>query len=307
MLKAYFRLWPYGNSSTLYFWHRMQCLVICLMSGVSVAMAQSGSTAQPGIQAAWDRLYDEQGGAVQLPQAPQTPPSWHEYVTLRLKGAYQYNGVDFSGDPTVGFAVDDGPALTVTPAGVSFPQVFEPDDHKLRAAGALGTHGFGHERVNTYLLGAIRQDLDGTPDGSPFQSILDAHGGERYDLSNAFIEMNGLSTQGVASRMQLRLGRQFVPDLHAGLLGSAVIDGGRFAYMDLQVDMMLFAGRWEEFYQDVSTTFVGGGRFAYRIFADPASTVDLEPYVEYLNVSDTEHGESTHRHTYGMRRPLAGA
>ncbi len=309
MLNVYFGLWSACDDIAICLkkgmgyapLKKVRWLVMGLMSGLGLAMAQNGIAAESTIQAAWDRIYEAKGDAVQPPQTPGTPPSWHEYTTLRLNGAYQYNAVDFSGDPTVGFAVDDGPALTVTPAGVSFPQAFESGDHKLRVAGALGTHGFGHERVNTYLSGIIRQDLDGTPEGSPFQSILDAHGGGRYDLSNAFVEMNGLSAEGVASRMQLRLGRQFIPDFHVGLLGSAVIDGGRFAYTDLQLDAMLFAGRWSAFYQDVSATFVGGGRFAYRLFADPAFAVDLEPYVEYLNVSDTEHGESTHWHTYGVR------
>lgn len=261
----------------------------------------SKAASRQRIKRAWDKVYEMQVGQPVSPQTSPSGPSLPEYVTFSLGGAYTFNSVDFSGEPTVSFIVDDGPDFTVTPEGISFPQVFESTGHTFASYASLGTRGYGHDRVNTYVSAVLRHDLDGTTAGSPFQTILDDHGGETLDLSNAFVEMNGLGITGVPSHMDVRLGRQFIPAYRVGFLGSPVIDGARFDYDDSRIEMALFAGRWVAFYKSVSGVFVGGGRIARQLFPNPQSDVGLAPYVEYLYVNDTEGSMATNRHTYGLR------
>ncbi len=272
-------------------------LLVCAYGNID---AQGRDASGDQIEAAWGRLYNAGGEKAPEPKAAESSPWWYDYVTLNVGGTYEYQAVDFSGDPTVSFVVDREPAEMVTPAGFSFPQVLESSDHKFKAAGALSTHGLGHERVNTYISTVLRHDLDGLTLGSPFQSILDDHGGERVDLSNAFVELNGLAARGLPSSMSIRIGRQFIPDFRVGLLGSPVIDGARLGYQDEQTDVKLFIGRWEAFYQDVSEVLVAGGRFSHQLASDPAATFGLEPYVDFLYFRDTEHDEETYRAVFGL-------
>ncbi len=305
------RLWLLSNCYVRHSWRPIRFALLGLLwLFVTGLMAPVGKTdiaaaqrtdAGSRITEAWRQVYATQADTAVPSPSSGPPPSLLEYVTFSLGGEYTFNTVDFSNDPTVSFVVDDGPDLTLTPDGVSFPQVFESNDHKFDAYTALSTRGFGHSRVNTYISAILQHDLDGTTAGSPFQSILDDHDGDKLDLSNAFIEMNGLSAAGALSHMQVRLGRQFLPDLPVAYLGSAVIDGGRFAYNDARLDMALFAGRWVPFYDDASQVFMGGGRMAYQIFPKPASPVGLAPYIEFVHFNDTEQSMTTNRHTYGVQ------
>jgi hypothetical protein len=208
-------------------------------------------------------------------------------LTLRLRST-----------PT--FVVDDGPAFTLTPNGVSFLQVFESTDHKFGSYLAVGTRGWGHERVNVYLSARLQSDLDGTTAGSPFQSILDDHDDTKFDLSNAFIEMRGLGVGRFSPRMSAKVGRQFLPYFRIGMFGSSVMDDGKVAYGDERADAELFIERWAPFYESVDGAVVGGGRIGYELYPDPGSPVGLAPYAEYLYFNDGE-GQSAHRHTYGIR------
>jgi hypothetical protein len=236
----------------------------------------------------------------EVPAASGEAPALSDYLTLEFGWGVAHNGVKFSGDPTVTFVVDNGPDFSTPPAGVSFPQVFEATDDKFKSYMSLGTRGLGHERLSTYLSAVLYADLDGTTAGSPFQSILDDHDGTKVDLSNAFIEMNGLGHQGVWSQVRARIGRQFIPDFRMGLLGSPVIDGGRFSYRGEQLQVDLFSGRWAAFYESVSV-FVGGGQATFQLYPDPTLEIGVAPYMEYLYLQDTDEGSRALRHTYGAR------
>ena len=274
-------------------------LLHMLTYGTPAVLAQQGAARQR-IEAAWDKIEAAQAGATAPAQPTAASPSLQEYLTVGFGADYALNGANFSGDPTTTFVVDDGPDFTLTPNGVSFPQVFESTDHKFGSYLAVRTRGFGHDRVNVYLSARLRSDLDGTTDGSLFQSILDDHDGTKFDLSNAFIEMRGLGVGKFSSRMSARVGRQFLPYFRIGMLGSAVMDGGKVTYLDERTDAELFIGRWAPFYESVEGAVVGGGRIVYELYPDPGSPVGLAPYVEYLYFNDGE-GESTHRQTYGVR------
>jgi len=274
-------------------------LLHMLTYGTPAVWAQEGSSRQR-IEAAWDKIEAAQAGAPASVQPSAASPLLQEYLTVGFGADYALNGANFSGDPTTTFVVDDGPDFTLTPNGVSFPQVFESTDHKFGSYLAVGTRGWGHERVNVYLSARLRSDLDGTTAGSPFQSILDDHDGTQFDLSNAFIEMRGLGVGRFSSRMSARVGRQFLPYFRIGMFGSSVMDGGKVAYVDERTDAEVFIGRWAPFYESVDGAVVGGGRILYELYPDPGSPVGLAPYAEYLYFNDGE-GQSAYRHTYGIR------
>lgn len=245
------------------------------------------------IEAAWDKVYAAQVVETVPSQPPAEPAQAHEYLTLNFGADYTLQAVDFSGEPTVSFIVDGGPLTS--------SNVFESRDHKFRSYLSLGTRGLGHNRVNTYVSAILRSDLNGTTSGSPFQSILDDHDGTKFDLSNAYVEMNGLGTDAFLSHMSARVGRQFLPDFHVGFLGSSVMDGGRLAYADKGIDAKLFVGRWAPFYESTTSAFVGGGHLQYQLFPSPDSDIGLAPYVEYLYFNDTDQSMTSNRHTYGLR------
>ena len=274
-------------------------LLHMLTYGAPAALAQPG-TSQQRIEAAWDKIEAAQAGEAAPAPPSAASPALQEYLTVGFGAGYALNGANFSGDPTTTFVVDDGPDFTLTPNGISFPQVFESTDHKFGSYLTLGTRGLGHDRVNVYLSARLRSDLDGTTEGSPFQSILDDHNGTKVDLSNAFIEMRGLGVGRFSSRMSARVGRQFLPYFRIGMFGSAVMDGGKVSYLDERADAELFIGRWAPFYKNVDGAVVGGGRILYELYPDPAASVGLAPYMESLYFNDGE-GEAAFRHTYGVR------
>jgi hypothetical protein len=202
-----------------------------------------------------------------------------EYVTLRYGIEYTRNFVSFTDRPTRTFVVDDGPALSVTPSGLSFPSVFDGDDDRMYSYLSLGTRAYGSSRVSTYVSLVTYHDLDSTPDGSPFISVLDGFNGRnRTDLINAYADINGLTKQGPLSQVSARLGRQFAFDYDSWLLGSAVVDGVSLRHSTARSEVTTFFGWRESFFADPSSHFTTGGSFSYRLRPETTARVDFFQY-----------------------------
>jgi len=306
-------------------WERRALLVFFGVSWLAIsllipigALAESDGVApaddahRSEMTAVWGTVYQSEGVQVVEPSGPTPPPPalssappgrfkhFLDYLTAQLGTRYTYSRADFSGDPNIGGVVDNGPPLTLTPQGFSYPPVFQSDDSKLDTYATLGTTGLLSNNVNTYLSGVYRHDFD-TTRGSPFQSILDAYGGDKGDLINGYAEVNGLARHGLLSNASTRVGRVFIPYSDPGLLGAPVMDGGRFAYDDGRNQAQVFAGRWEPFYGGVGgDIFVGGGMVSRQLLPKAGPHAGLAPYVEYLHFNSTGN-DSSNRHIYGFR------
>lgn len=243
------------------------------MSGAAVTQHPTRTTGQ--VQAAargdnarieeyWGRLYDKQEPEMVPAVEPAFPPSALEQLNFSVGSTYTANFVSFTGRPTRTLVIDNGPPLTVTPAGFSFPQVFEASDDRFSSYLALGTRGYANPWINTYVSAIHQQDLDGKTAGSPFQSLLDAFGGgQRTELLNAYAEVNGLGMAALP-QARLRIGRQFVFDYTPELLGSPVIDGAILSYQGSRLEAALFSGRRVNFFGDPEDDFAMGGSASYQ-------------------------------------------
>lgn len=250
----------------------------------------ASSQAQPAvghpaarIEQFWRRIYGEE--QIEKPRAPDLvpPPALSErtgfkdfldHLSFRFGSTYTRNFVSFTGRRTTTFVVDDGQPLTVTPEGFSFPQVFESSDDRIHSYLVLGTRGYIHPRVNTYVSLIHQDDLDGTREGSPFQSILDAfRHGRRTQVLNGYAEMNGLGA-GLLSPWSLRLGRQFAFDSAPDLLGSPVIDGATLGYHDSRLAIAVLSGRRVNFFGDQEADFSMGASAAYQFQPGTSGTVN---------------------------------
>ncbi len=223
------------------------------------------------IEEYWRRAYGEE--LEPTPPAP-VPARVADHLNVQFGSTYTHNTADFTGKPTRTLVVDNGPPLTVTPEGFSFPQVFKNGDDKFSSYLTLETRGLGDPRVNTYVSVIDQHDLDGTSPGSPFHSILDAFGGgQRTEPLNAYVEMNGLG-MGALAQSSLRLGRQFVFDYAPNLLGSPVIDGATLAYRGSGLDVALFSGRRVNFFGDSDADFSMGASASYQFQPGTSGTVN---------------------------------
>ena len=254
--------------------------------------------------AAWGSVYESTG--VQVEAGVDTPrvmtsrrgTQWDhflDYLTVAMGSEYVYNWIDFSGKPTISFIPQTGAR--------SDPTVFEDDDHKFNWYGSVGTVGAGHSRLNTYFSGVYRRDLDEHADGSPFQSILNGFsGGDKGNLQNGWAELNGLAETGFFSNTKARLGRVFIPYTFPGLVGSPAIDGGRLSYDDSRNEVNGFAGRWEPFYDGVSSEVViAGGSVSRQLFPKWGPKFGIAPYAEFLFFDDTGQSDNSTKHIYGFR------
>lgn len=235
-------------------------VVVCAWG--SAGHAQAAAAGSGGrILEYWQRVYVEEPEAE--PSRPVAiPPRFGDHGGptnfVQLGSTYTHTRADFTGKPTRTLVVNEGPPLTVSPRGFSFPQAFKKSNDRLDTYLALGSRGFGDPRVNTYASAITQRDLDGTPAGSPFQSMLDAFAhGQRTELLNAYVEVSGFGT-GALAQSSARLGRQFVLDYAPELLGSPTIDGASVAYRDAGLDVILFSGRRVNFYGEPDADVVAG-------------------------------------------------
>jgi len=241
----------------------------------------------------WEKVYTTETVEpvrAPTPEAPAPPPAPAggefgnptEYITLRYGIEYTRNFVSFTDRPTRTFIVDDGPAFSVTPSGLSFPSVFDGDDNRLYSYLSLGTRAYGSSRLSTYISLVTYHDLDDT-DGSPFISILDGlNGRNRTDLISAYADVNGLTKEGPLSQVSARLGRQYAFDYDSWLLGSAVIDGVSLRRRTARSEVTTFFGWRESFFADPSSRFTTGGSFTYRLRPETTARVDLFHYQSSL-------------------------
>jgi hypothetical protein len=295
-----FRRWVVGNGPSILavLFSAAACLMNPGLSGVYAADADPNS-----MTAAWDAVY--QGEGIQV-EAGQTPPavftsrrgtrwdSFLDYMTVAMGSEYVYNWIDYSGKPTISFISENGPG--------SDPNVFPDDDQKFNWYGSVGTVGAGHSRLNTYVSGVYRRDLDDQALGSPFQNVLNGFSdGDKGNLQNGWAEMNGLAATGFFSKTNARLGRVFVPYTFPGIVGSPAMDGGRVSYDDSRNEVNAFVGRWEPFYDGVSAeAILAGGSVSRQLFPKWGPKQGIAPFAELLYFDDTGGGSSA-KHIYGFR------
>ena len=240
------------------------------------------SAVSDGMQERWKRLYPgtESAPAVKS-AAPETTKAsgktspqagesdaWGglaERSFVRFGVDFTREFVTFTGTPSRTFIVDDGPALTVTPAGFSFPDAFKQHSNRIDAYLVLGTRGYRNENVNTYVSAFHELDASSTPDGSAFQNTAQVFGDRRTHLSNAYVEFETLGESGGLAHTGLLVGRHYVPSTSPDLLASAVIDGATVRYRRGQISADVFLGRRVNFFSTPDDDITIGGRLGYYL------------------------------------------
>ena len=196
------------------------------------------------------------------------PKSWNgleERSFVRFGVDFTREFVTFTGLPSRTFIVDNGPALTVTPAGFSFPDAFKRHSNRIDAYLVAGTRGYRNENVNTYVSMFYELDASNTPEGSVSQNTAQVFSDKRTHLSNAYLEFEKLGNTGALSHTALIVGRHYVPSTSPDLLASAVIDGATARYRDARISTDVFLGRRVNFFSTPDDDITGGGRVGYYL------------------------------------------
>lgn len=277
----------------------------CALSNQAWSQTEDSSEADDeSIDSYWNRIYDDEDvidavdldndsdstdetEAAQDEEAGQS--DFFDHLFVRTGVDLTLNFADYSGEPSRTYVVDDGPELTITPDGFSYPGAFDEHDSRFDAYLVAGTRGYQDSRLNTYFS-ALYQN-SGVVSGSVFQNFADAFSdGNRTEIVNAYAELNEIGDGGYLKNTSIRIGRQYMFDTSPHLLGSPLVDGIMARYNSEQMQFDVFTGRRVNLFSTPNTDVAYGTSVDYKL------TGDIWGGFNYVRVRDE------HRYAVEIRR-----
>jgi len=221
---------------------------------------------------------------------PERPPSFSLYLTSE----YRRDEIKYTGKPSLTLQFPNAvPAFSVPDAPINFvPSAFEPNDEQFVGYVSTAVKDIEMGRLRLDLQASLRYsaDLDGTTAASPFIGIRDSFTGRHiFEPLTAFGDLKGLSPDDWATKLSLRVGRQYV-------YGATPlrVDGATLTIDNPRFSLDLFGGRRVTFYSDPGERAVGGENFVFRASENTTIRYDFAHYIDNAHTLEVRHvlGES---------------
>lgn len=224
----------------------------------------------PDIVHAWDDLVGDV-----IPNAPIDPvlkppqlPVSHKpldefgnHFFFESRTEYIRQDAFFSGLPTTTGVINAPITNIFNPAGVPYPDAFQPSANSIYELINLGTRGWLSDRLNTNFTVRYREDLTHIDAGSEFQSPITAFpAARRFELLTGEIELHGESGDGALRNSTLSVGR-----LHEYSTDLASFDGVAFGDRIGKVSFSVFGGRRFTYFGDPVQRAIGGSEILFRL------------------------------------------
>lgn len=195
------------------------------------------------------------------------------------RSEYWRYSTSFTGLPTDVGIVNAPITGVFNPAGVPFPDVFQPDANRLYEFMDFGTRGWLSDRVNTHFAMRYEQDLTHVDPGAPAQNILETFGSNRkIDLLSASMDISGKPTDGIWAGTTLSVGRQYIYGAEVAALDGAAFTVNRRAYT-----VTVFGGRRFSLWGDPDQRAIGGANVTFKLGHDASIEYEGLWYVKGSN------------------------
>jgi hypothetical protein len=221
---------------------------------------------------------------------PDRPPSF----SLYFMSEYRRDEIKYTGKPSLTLQFPNAvPTFSVPDAPINFvPSAFEPNDEQFVGYVSTAVKDIEMGRLRLDLQASLRYsaDLDGTTAASPFIGIRDSFVGRHiFEPLTAFGDLKGLSPDDWATKLSLRVGRQYV-------YGATPlrVDGATLTVDNPRFSLDLFGGRRVTFYSDPGERAVGGENFVFRASENTTIRYDFAHYIDNVHTLEVRHllGES---------------
>jgi len=227
----------------------------------------------PTIEDAWDNLIQ-----TEIPQAKVdptlTPPQMEtkktpmddflNHVFFESRSEYWRYSTSFTGQPTATGILNAPITGVFNPAGVPYPDVFQPNENRVYEFLDFGTRGWLSDRINTHFAIRYEQDLTHVDVGAPAQDILNTYpGSRRVDLLSASMDISGRPTDGFFAGTTLSIGRQYIYGAEV-----AALDGAAFTVNRRKYTVTVFGGRRFDLWGDPAQRAIGGANVTFRLGHD---------------------------------------
>lgn len=222
-----------------------------------------GQSHPPTIEQSWDALLTNALPA-HAASTPTTKADFQKHFFFESRTEYQRYSTSFTDRPTITGVINAPITGIFNPAGIPYPNAFQPSANRLFGYVDWGTRGWLSDRLNTHFGFRYEQDLTHVDTGAPAIGFLETFpANRRLELTEAVAEFQ--ASPGVA----LSLGRQTI-----GGAEIAQLDGGAVTLTHGPVTATLFAGRRFTYFSDPSQRAIGGANVLFRL--GPATTVEYD-------------------------------
>jgi hypothetical protein len=214
-------------------------------------------------------------GVAQHPVEKRAAGGFLDHFFMEDRTEYWRTQTSFTGLPTPTGVINVAPTGTFNPNGIPDPSVFQPNTNEMYSFLNLGTRGWLSDRLNTNFAFRYEQDITHVNVGAPGQALINTFNGNRlFEVMSGYVEINGLSSDGIFAGSSLRLGRQ---DVYGSEL--AELDGASFTFNRPRYSLTLFGGRRFTYFSNPGQRAVGGLNLLIRLNDDSSFEYDGLVYI----------------------------
>ena len=233
------------------------------------------------ITAAWDSVLQNSSGT--LPASPPSKPNpgadFLKHFFFESRTDYWRYSTSFTGLPTATNVISAPFTGDFNPNGIPYPLAFQPDANRVYAFVDWGTRGWLSDRVNTHFSYRYAQDVTPVSTAAPAANLIETFPGNRnFELTQATVEIDGKSTDGLWAGTSLTLGRQYVYGAEL-----AALDGASFNINRERFSVTVFGGRRFSNFSDPVQRGLGGANIVFRLSKDASIEYDGLWYIRGSN------------------------
>ncbi len=213
------------------------------------------------VQRSWDAIL---GQAKPSKTSAISTERFLEHLFFETRSEYRREQTFFSGNPTLTGVIDAPLTQGLGPAGIPYPNAFEPSANVISERVTFGTRGWLSPKLNTRFSARYDQQLTPVEQASPAYSLLSTfHDGRRLEWTEANAEWNA------APGLNLTFGRQYAWGAEL-----ASFDGAKVQWQRERYSVELFGGRRFTSYRGPTPRAIGGASFSVR--ADSRTTISYD-------------------------------
>jgi hypothetical protein len=245
-------------------------------------------TAQtPNINDAWDQLLP---GATPTPKAKPVPDNFLNHLFFETRTNYYKYSTGFSGLPSITGLINAPNTGVFNPAGIPYPDAFQPSADRIESFIDFGTRGWLSDRISTHFAFRYFQDINHVDSGAPAQNITETLGANRsIEFLNGSMEIDGKLTDGVFAGTALTVGRQYVYGAELATIDGADVTVDRPGYQ-----FTIYGGRRFSTFGDPDQRALGGAGINFKL--DPDTSLELQTmwYIKGSNRASFRHRFNGH-------------
>jgi hypothetical protein len=262
--------------------HYLPATLFATALAVCPASAQTATpapAAKPEIADAWDQLL--QSGVPQAttdpvllkPQIPVTKGFADDLLNhffFETRTDYYRYATSFTGQPTVTGVIDAPNTGTFNPAGIPYPDAFQPSANRIESFLDFGTRGWLSDRISTHFSFRYYQDISHVLPGAPAENITEVLASNRsIQFLNGYMQIDSKPTDGMFAGTSLTIGRQYVYGAEL-----ATLDGADFTLDRPSYQFNIYGGRRFSTFGDPDQRAIGGAGVTFKI--DPDTSLELQ-------------------------------